>query len=69
VRQIDVSHVLEDREAASPVRRKGDLWRSIVKGHPRSAPAHRHGGRGDYAWAVGEAVGPDETGIDPIRYM
>ena len=26
-------------------------------------------GRGDYAWAVVEAVDPDAAGIDPIQYM
>ena len=32
IEQIDFSRVLEDREVASPIRRKDDLWRSIVKG-------------------------------------
>src|SRR5262245_45263009 len=32
IEQIDFSHVLEDREVAHPVRRKDDLWRSIVHG-------------------------------------
>ena len=26
-------------------------------------------GRGDFAWAVVEAVDPDEAGIDPLQYM
>ena len=30
--QIDFSQVLEDREVTNPVRRKDDLWRSIVRG-------------------------------------
>jgi hypothetical protein len=30
--QIDFSQVLEDREVQNPVRRKDDLWRSIVRG-------------------------------------
>src|SRR5262249_55156542 len=32
IEQIDFSHVLQDREITSPVRRKDDLWRSIVRG-------------------------------------
>src|SRR5438105_738843 len=32
IEQIDFAHVLEDRDVASPVRRKDDLWRSIVRG-------------------------------------
>ncbi|HMC75737.1 MAG TPA: HEAT repeat domain-containing protein [Vicinamibacterales bacterium] len=32
VEQIDFSQVLEDREITNPVRRKDDLWRSIVRG-------------------------------------
>jgi hypothetical protein len=32
VQQIDFSQVLEDREVTNPVRRKDDLWRSIVRG-------------------------------------
>jgi HEAT repeat protein len=32
VQQIDFSHVMEDREVTSPVRRKDDLWRAIVRG-------------------------------------
>jgi HEAT repeat protein len=32
IQQIDFSRVLEDREVANPVRRKDDLWRSIVRG-------------------------------------
>ena len=26
-------------------------------------------GRGDFTWAVVEAVDPDEAGIDPLQYM
>jgi hypothetical protein len=26
-------------------------------------------GRGDYTWAVVEAVDPDAVGIDPLAYM
>lgn len=26
-------------------------------------------GRGDYTWAVVEAVDPDEAGIDPLQYL
>ncbi|NUR56421.1 MAG: hypothetical protein HOQ29_18415, partial [Acidobacteria bacterium] len=26
-------------------------------------------GRGDYAWAVVEAVDPDTVGLDPIAYL
>ena len=32
VEQIDFSQVLEDREVTNPVRRKDDIWRSIVRG-------------------------------------
>jgi hypothetical protein len=32
VQQIDFSQVLEDRDVATPVRRKDDLWRAIVRG-------------------------------------
>jgi HEAT repeat protein len=32
IEQIDFSRVLEDRDVVSPVRRKDDLWRAIVKG-------------------------------------
>jgi HEAT repeat protein len=32
IEQVDFSHVLEDREVTNPVRRKDDLWRSIVRG-------------------------------------
>lgn len=32
IQQIDFSHVMEDREVTNPVRRKDDLWRSIVRG-------------------------------------
>jgi HEAT repeat protein len=32
IEQIDFSQVLEDREVVHPVRRKDDLWRSIVRG-------------------------------------
>jgi hypothetical protein len=32
VQQIDFSQLLADREVTNPVRRKDDLWRSIVKG-------------------------------------
>src|SRR3954469_10285213 len=32
IEQIDFSQLLEDREVANPVRRKDDLWRSIVRG-------------------------------------
>jgi len=32
LRQIDFSRVLQDGEPAAPVRRKDDLWRSIVRG-------------------------------------
>jgi len=32
LQQIDFSHVLQDREVTHPVRRKDDLWRSIVRG-------------------------------------
>jgi HEAT repeat protein len=32
VQQIDFSQVLEDREVTNPVRRKDDLWRSIIRG-------------------------------------
>jgi hypothetical protein len=32
IEQIDFSHVMEDREVTNPVRRKDDLWRSIVRG-------------------------------------
>jgi len=32
IEQIDFSRVLQDREVTNPVRRKDDLWRSIVKG-------------------------------------
>jgi hypothetical protein len=32
VQQIDFTRVLEDREVTNPVRRKDDLWRSIVRG-------------------------------------
>ena len=32
VQQIDFSQVLQDREVTNPVRRKDDLWRSIVRG-------------------------------------
>lgn len=32
VQQIDFSHVLEDRDVTNPVRRKDDLWRSIIRG-------------------------------------
>jgi HEAT repeat protein len=32
IEQIDLTQVLEDRDVTSPVRRKDDLWRSIVRG-------------------------------------
>jgi HEAT repeat protein len=32
IEQIDFSQVLQDREVTNPVRRKDDLWRSIVRG-------------------------------------
>jgi hypothetical protein len=32
VEQIDFSQILEDREVTNPVRRKDDIWRSIVRG-------------------------------------
>lgn len=32
IQQIDFSHVMEEREVTNPVRRKDDLWRSIVRG-------------------------------------
>jgi hypothetical protein len=32
VQQIDFTQVLEDRDAANPVRRKDDVWRSIIRG-------------------------------------
>ena len=32
LQQIDFSHVLQDRDVTNPVRRKDDLWRSIVRG-------------------------------------
>ena len=32
VHQIDFTQVLEDREVTNPVRRKDDLWRSIIRG-------------------------------------
>ena len=32
LQQIDFHRVLEDREVANPVRRKDDVWRSIVRG-------------------------------------
>ena len=32
ITQIDFSHVMQDREVTNPVRRKDDLWRSIVRG-------------------------------------
>src|SRR5262249_242761 len=32
IEQIDFSRVLEDRDVINPIRRKDDLWRSIVKG-------------------------------------
>jgi HEAT repeat protein len=32
VQQIDFSQVLEDRDVTNPVRRKDDLWRSIIRG-------------------------------------
>jgi HEAT repeat protein len=32
VEQIDFSQVLEDRDVTNPVRRKDDLWRSIIRG-------------------------------------
>jgi len=32
IEQVDFSHVLEDRDVVNPVRRKDDLWRSIVRG-------------------------------------
>src|SRR5262245_22076972 len=32
IEQIDFSQVLQDREVSHPVRRKDDLWRSIVRG-------------------------------------
>jgi HEAT repeat protein len=32
IEQIDFSHVLQDRDVTNPVRRKDDLWRSIVRG-------------------------------------
>src|SRR5262245_51344046 len=32
IEQIDLSQVLEDRDVTNPVRRKDDLWRSIVRG-------------------------------------
>jgi hypothetical protein len=32
LQQIDFSQVLEDREVTNPVRRKDDLWRSIIRG-------------------------------------
>jgi HEAT repeat protein len=32
IEQIDFSHVLQDRDVVNPVRRKDDLWRSIVRG-------------------------------------
>jgi HEAT repeat protein len=32
IEQIDFSQVLQDREVTHPVRRKDDLWRSIVRG-------------------------------------
>ena len=32
VEQIDFTQVLEDRDAANPVRRKDDVWRAIVRG-------------------------------------
>jgi hypothetical protein len=31
VEQIDFTHLLEDREVATPARRKDDLWRAIVR--------------------------------------
>lgn len=40
LQQIDFTHVLEDRDGAGPVRRKDDVWRSIVRGIlDRSKPA------------------------------
>lgn len=32
VQQIDFSQILEDRDVTNPVRRKDDLWRSIIRG-------------------------------------
>jgi hypothetical protein len=32
LQQIDFTQVLEDRDATNPVRRKDDIWRSIVRG-------------------------------------
>jgi HEAT repeat protein len=32
IQQIDFSHLMEEREVTNPVRRKDDLWRSIVRG-------------------------------------
>jgi hypothetical protein len=32
IEQLDFSRVLEDRDVTNPVRRKDDLWRSIVRG-------------------------------------
>jgi HEAT repeat protein len=32
IEQVDFSHVLQDRDVVNPVRRKDDLWRSIVRG-------------------------------------
>jgi HEAT repeat protein len=32
IEQIDFKHLLQDREVTNPVRRKDDLWRSIVRG-------------------------------------
>ena len=32
IEQIDLSQVLQDREVAKPVRRKDDIWRSIIRG-------------------------------------
>jgi hypothetical protein len=32
VEQIDFAQVLEDRDVADPIRRKDDIWRSIIRG-------------------------------------
>jgi HEAT repeat protein len=61
LRQIDFTQVFEDRAGADPVRRKDDVWRSLVRGI-----LDRHKPTGEAAQARLLAISSDVTAIGEL---
>jgi putative nucleotidyltransferase with HDIG domain len=64
--------VVTHEHPGDPFRPQVKIVRSRDGGTPEEMPlinTWEPNGRGDFTWAVVEAVDPDEAGIDPLQYM